>query len=79
MRTKIGLGIAGLLAAVGLSVGVALAVGLPGTASAGDPPPGMHQACQQMAPNAMGPMHAGMMNAGGQMGGWMASPDHCPH
>jgi hypothetical protein len=66
MRNRIGLALVGLLAAVGISLGVALAVGLPGTVAAGDPspPPGMHQACERMAPEAMESMHEGMMNAG---------------
>jgi hypothetical protein len=81
MRNKIALAIGGFLAALGIFAGVALAVGFPSGASADDPspPPGMHQACEKMSPQAMERMHEGMMNAGGQMAEWMESGDHCPH
>ena len=80
MRRKISFALTAL-AAVALTGGILLGLGGPGTASAKDPgpPPGMHQACEKMDPQAMEPMHEGMMNAGGQMGEWMESGEHCPH
>ena len=81
MRKKIGLAAAGLLAAIAVSAGVLVAIGLPGAASAQDssPPPGMYEACQRMNAGAMEGMHDGMMNGTGQMGEWMSAGEHCPH
>ena len=80
MRKKLGLALAGL-ASAGVTAGFAVAVGVPGTASAQNPssPPGMPKACENMSPEAMNGMHRGMVNAGGQMAEWMESGEHCPH
>ena len=75
MRTRIiVIAAAILVAVVGALGGLALA-GYPGTASARDPdpPPGMHEACEDMNHEGMEEMHEGMMNAGGEMGESMQS------
>ena len=80
MTRKMTLAAAGALGGVALLVAAAVALGSSADVSAGEPspPPGMHKACERMAPQAMERMHEGMMNAGGQMGEWMASGEHCP-
>lgn len=69
----------GTLASIGVSSGL-LTVGPPGTASAEPlPPPGTHEACDNIGPKAMQNIHQGMTDAGGQMGAWMTSNEDCPH
>ena len=71
MRNKVGLAIAGLLAASGIFVGVALAGGLPGTAQAGDrQPPHVEQASGNMEPQATEETRQGMTQADGDTGDW---------
>lgn len=75
MRTRIMVVAAAILVAIAGALGGLVVAGYPGTASAKDPgpPPGMHEACENMKHEGMEQMHEGMMNAGGQMGEWMES------
>ena len=75
MRTRIMVMAAAILVAIAGALGGLALVGYPGAASARDPdpPPGMHEACENMKHEGMGEMHEGMMNAGGHMGEWMQS------
>ena len=69
MRTRIIVVAAAILVAVGGALGGLALAGYPRTASAGDPdpPPGMHEACENMNHEGMEEMHEGMMNDGGGM------------
>ena len=75
MRTRIMVMAAAILVAVAGALGGLALAGYPGTASARDPdpPPGMHEACEDMNHEGMEEMHEGMMNAGGHMGESMQS------
>jgi len=78
MRTRIIVIAAAILLAVAGALGGLALAGYPGTASARDPdpPPGMHEACENMkheGHEGMEEMHEGMMNAGGDMGESMQS------
>ena len=70
MRTRIIVIAAAILVAIAGALGGLALAGYPGTASARDPdpPPGMHEACEDMNHEGMEEMHSGMMNAGGHMG-----------
>ena len=70
MRTRIIVIAAAILVAVAGALGGLALAGYPQTASAWDPdpPPGMHEACEDMNHEGMEEMHEGMMNAGGNMG-----------
>ena len=75
MRTRIIVIAAAILVAIAGALGGLALAGYPGTASARDPdpPPGMHEACENMNHEGMEEMHEGMMNAGGHMGESMQS------
>ena len=75
MRTRIIVIAAAILVAVAGALGGLALAGYPQTASARDPdpPPGTHEACEDMNHEGMEEMHEGMMNAGGHMGEWMQS------
>ena len=75
MRTRIIVIVAAILVAVAGALGGLALAGYPQTASARDPdpPPGMHEACEDMNHEGMEEMHEGMMNAGGHMGESMQS------
>ena len=75
MRTRIMVVAAAILVAIAGALGGLALAGYPGTASARDPvpPPGMHEACENMKHEGMEEMHEGMMNSGGHMGEWMQS------
>ena len=75
MRTRIIVIAAAILVAVAGALGGLALAGYPQTASARDPdpPPGMHEACEDMNHEGMEEMHEGMMNAGGHMGESMQS------
>jgi len=75
MRTRIIVVAAAILVSIAGALGGLALAGYPGTASARDPdpPPGMHEACEDMNHEGMEEMHEGMMNAGGHMGESMQS------
>jgi len=75
MRTRIIVVAAAILVSIAGALGGLALAGYPQTASARDPdpPPGTHEACENMNHEGMEEMHEGMMNAGGHMGEWMQS------